>query len=131
MDLRTHLKTELERRQRRNPRYSLRGYARSLGVHHTTLSRIFGSHRRLTPRSIRHLGQKLGLSARQIAEVCIKENCALILRVASDKRFRADARWIAMVTGIAIDDVEVALHRLLHERRITMKSRAAWTAGEH
>lgn len=129
MDLRTHLRTELRLRQRRNPRYSLRGFARSLGIHHSTLSRIFDSRRRLTPRRIQLLGERLGLTTNQITEACMVENCASILRVVGDRRFRANSRWIAMMTGIPIDEVNVALHRLLYERRLTMGSRAVWTAG--
>jgi transcriptional regulator with XRE-family HTH domain len=130
MDLRTRLRTELDLRQHTNPRYSLRAFARSLGTHHSTLSRIIESRRRLTPRSIRSLCEALGLTPRQISDACLAENCALILRVVGDQRFRADSRWIAMMTGIPIDEVNVALHRLLYERRLTMNSRAAWTAGD-
>ena len=130
MDLRTHIRAELEERRRRNPRYSLRGFALSLGTHHSTLSRIFDQKRRLTPRSIHRFGERLGLSPRQINDACLAENCASILRVVGGRRFRADSRWIAMMTGIPIDEVNIALHRLLYERRLTMKSRAAWTAGD-
>jgi hypothetical protein len=130
MDLRTHLRMELDLRQRRNPRYSLRGFARSLGVHHSTLSRIFDSRRRLTPRRIHVLGERLGLTPYEMTEACLIENCASILRVVGDRRFRADSRWIAMMTGISVDEVNVALHRLLSDHRLTMSSRAAWTAGD-
>ena len=130
MDLRTHLRTELQRRQRRNPRYSLRAFALSLGTHHSTLSRAFDRNRRLTAQSIHRLGERLGLTQRQIGDACLAENCALILRVVGDRRFRADSRWIATMTGISVDDVNIALHWLLYERRLTMKSPAAWTAGD-
>ena len=129
MDLRTILSAELKKRQQRNPRYSIRAFANSLDTHHSTLTRILRSDRRLTPRSIRTLGTRLKMTPAEISEACREENCSLILRTVSDPRFRADSRWIATMTGISIDQVNVALHWLLHERRMVMTSRAAWSAG--
>ena len=63
MDLRHTLHAELARRQQTNPRYSLRAYARALGTHHGTLSRLLRRHRRLTPRSAARICARLGLPA--------------------------------------------------------------------
>lgn len=46
MDLRQTLTAELGQRQRRNPRYSLRAFARDLGTDHVTLSQA------LIPKSV-------------------------------------------------------------------------------
>jgi hypothetical protein len=57
------------------------------------------------------------------------ENCAAVLSLTSDPRFRADSRWIAMMTSIPLDDVNVALHWLLRLRRLVMRSRTTWNPG--
>jgi hypothetical protein len=129
MDLCELLGTELRRRRERNPRYSLRAFARRLGTHHSTLSALIQRRRRLTPLAARRLGARLGLTPRQITEACLAENGRQILRLLDDPRFRADARWIAMMTGIPLDDVEAALHHLIWSRQLTMRSATRWTGA--
>jgi predicted enzyme related to lactoylglutathione lyase/transcriptional regulator with XRE-family HTH domain len=130
MDMRTILQAEFARRRMRNPRYSLRAFASVLGTHHSTLSQILQSRRRLTPRTIRRFGDRLGLTAGQIRDACVAEHCASIRRVIDDPRFRADSRWIAMMTGISVDDVNVALHWLLYRGDLTMAGAQVWTLSE-
>ena len=129
MDLPALLDTELRRRRARNPRYSLRAFARALGTDHGTLSRIMRRERRLTARTIRRVGARLGLTSAQLERACIAEHCAAILRVVGDPRFRADSRWIATMTGIPIDEVNVALHALLRRRRLAMRTPTTWQTG--
>jgi hypothetical protein len=130
MDMRALIQEELQRRRDRNPRYSLRAFARSLGTHHSTLSQLLHSQRRLTPRAIRHFGTVLKLSPVQIEAACVAENCASIRRLVSDPRFRAESRWIAVMTGIPLDEVNVALHWLLHRRELTMAGPQTWVVTE-
>ena len=127
MDLRRHIAAELKKRQQRNPRYSIRAFARSLATHHSTVTRILRGDRRLTSRSIQFLGSRLKLTAAEIGEACREENCAVILRTVSDPRFRPDSRWLATMTGIPLDEVNVALHWLLYEKRLVMTSHATWS----
>src|SRR3979411_2107609 len=98
MDLAAMLGPELARHRRRNPRFSLRAFARALGTHHSTLSQILHRRRRLTTRTINHLGARLGLSEEAMSEARREESCAAVLSLTSDPRFRADSRWIAMMT---------------------------------
>lgn len=126
MDMRARLAAELHRRRERNYRYSLRAFARSLGTHHSTLSQILQGRRRLTPRSIRLFGTRLGLTPGDVRDACKAEHCAAIRRLARDPRFRADSRWIAMMSGIPLDDVNAALHWLLHRRELVMAAPDYW-----
>jgi hypothetical protein len=126
MDLCALLVAELQQRRRRNPRYSMRAFARRLGTHHTTLSLVMQRRRRLTPRAVRQLGARLGLSPAEVADACLGENARSILRLVADHRFRPDSRWIATMTGITLDEVNRALHWLLHERRLAMESFDRW-----
>jgi transcriptional regulator with XRE-family HTH domain len=128
MDLRSVLANELVRRRQLNHRYSLRAYARALGTHHSTLSRILDGRRRLTMRTIHRLAGRLSLSPAQRAEACITENAATILRLVGQPRFRPNVRWVAVTAGIPIDQVNIALHRLLSERRLVMASPGHWIA---
>lgn len=65
-DFRLLLQSELMRRCRLNPKYSLRAYAKSLGVDSSTLSKILRGKRPLGGISIRRLGDKLNLSPAEI-----------------------------------------------------------------
>jgi hypothetical protein len=129
MDMRALLECELRQRKERNPRYSLRAFALSLRTHHSTLSQILQGRRRLTPRSIRQFGPLIGLTPAQIREACLSEHCASIRRLVDDSRFRADSRWIAAMAGIPLDDVNIALHRLLYRGDLVMTDRNTWIGG--
>jgi hypothetical protein len=126
MDLRSLLRDELARHRRVNPRYSLRAFARRLRTHHTTIGRILDGGHRLTASRVTRLGQRLGLSAPQVSHACLHENMSRVEDIASHKAFRADSRWIAMQTGMPLDDVNVALACLLHARRLSMPSTHNW-----
>ena len=128
--MRSILQQEFNRRRTRNPRYSLRAFAAALGTHHSTLSQLLQARRRLTPRTIIRLGKRLGLADGAIRAACLTEHCASIRRLVGDPRFRADSRWIAMMTGIPLDDVNIALHWLLYSGELTMAAPRTWTLSE-
>ena len=120
------LTAELERRRAANSRYSLRSFARDLSVHHSTLSQILRGKRRVTGRSVRAFGRRLRLAAPAIAELCALENESAVLSTLDRPNFQADSRWVASVAGIPLDEVNVALQRLLRKRIVTMTARARW-----
>jgi uncharacterized protein (TIGR02147 family) len=61
-----HLLSEgLTRKQRSNPRYSLRSYARDLDVHPATLSQVLKGKRPLPFKDARKVAHRLGLSPKQ------------------------------------------------------------------
>ena len=68
VDFRSLLQSELVRRTKANPRYSLRAFARVLGVQSGFLSKILLGQRRVTPASVRRFGLKLGLPLPEIEE---------------------------------------------------------------
>ena len=127
MDLRTRLKSEYERRTGRNPRYSLRAFARSLSLHHTTLARLFKGMRHASPPLVNRLGRRLGLTRDELQLMQQREIALRVLAAARSPDFRADCRWIAMKAGVELDDVNRALHLLIHERRLIMSSSTSWT----
>jgi transcriptional regulator with XRE-family HTH domain len=95
--LRVILESELLRRQRANPRYSLRAFARSLGIEHSTLSQFFRCKRTMTWRSIRSLASTMRWTG------------AAVLRLSRRRDFCFDSRAIANRLGVSVDEVNVAL----------------------
>lgn len=126
MRFRDLVATEFERRQRHNPRYSLRGFARLLGIHHATLSRLLGSGRPVKSRTIVMLGPRLGLAPAEIAQIVAAEDAAAVITGIERPTFRPDSRWLASVTGISVDRVNMALDSLLRSRRLQMRSAKQW-----
>ena len=129
MTLRTQLEREFGRRTLRNPRYSLRAFARFLSLHHTTLVRLMNGSRSPSRAMLESLGKRLQLTPNEIRVAQQHEDVNRILAAARSPAFRADSRWLAMKTGIDLDDVNRALHQVIHDGRLVMASRQAWTVA--
>jgi uncharacterized protein (TIGR02147 family) len=155
-DFRRLLCAELARRCAGNPRYSLRAFAKGLGVDHATLSQLLRGRRTLTEAMIRRLARRLKLddaaiqdhiAAAQRAEGAPREPGSLrevrqltadaaslmqqwqhfaILELTRLDSFRPDSRWIARVLGIGIDDVNIALQQLIRLNLLEMVSPTRW-----
>jgi transcriptional regulator with XRE-family HTH domain len=149
------LQAELARRCSNNPHYSLRAFAKYLGLDHSTLSQLLRGKRRLTARSIQKFGARLGMDAETIAihiareeqpepagdEALVREVRELardtasliadwqhyaILELVHLHDFRPDSRWIARVLGISVDEVNVSLQRLLRLGLLEMAAPDRW-----
>jgi len=138
---RDKLEEEFAARRARNPRYSMRAFAAFLGADHSSLAQIFRGTRRVPAGSIRTWAKVLGLSAEEAAVYIAAEHVpdaetarrqhqlrhwtaeALsiisdrahweIVRQAGEAGACPDTRAIAQRAGIPIDDVNVAVARLL------------------
>jgi uncharacterized protein (TIGR02147 family) len=150
------LQAELARRCSNNPHYSLRAFAKFLGFDHSTLSQLLRGKRRLTARAVRKFATRLGLNAdetatliareeqlpadagdeeveRQVRELAIDTASLIadwhhyaILELVHVKDFRPDSRWIGRVLGIPVDEVNVALQRLLRLGLLEMAAPDRW-----
>lgn len=67
IDFRVFLKDELARRCQKNPAYSLRAFARTLGTDPGTLSKILAHKRAVGPITIERYGKRLDLGPSEIA----------------------------------------------------------------
>jgi uncharacterized protein (TIGR02147 family) len=153
---RLFLHAELGRRCARNPQYSLRAFAKFLGIDHATLSQLLRRKRALTARAILKMGTRLGLdrpaidrySADEASMAEFAEDEAVLHEVqqlASDtatiiadwyhfaileltrlRDFKTDSRWIARVLGITADEVNIALTRLTRLGLLEMVARDRW-----
>jgi hypothetical protein len=145
------LEAELERRCARNGSYSLRTFAKYLGVDHSTLSQWLRGKRRLTPRSIERLGRKLGLTREAINVYVARErhhgaagirtrvshasnrigpalswhDCAL-LELTRLRAFRPNSVWISSMLDISVDEVNIALARLARLGLLEMTEHDRW-----
>lgn len=134
LDFRLFLQQELARRCARNPQYSLRAFANFLGIDHSTLSQLLRGRRGFSKTVIQRLSIRLGLDAetraRFVPQPARTESAApklteetarlladwqhhAILELLHLDTFRPDSRWIARVLGIPVDEVNIAVQRLL------------------
>ena len=154
LGFRDKLEQEFEGRRSRNPRYSLRAFAAFLETDHSTLSQILRGSRRVPGRRIRAWGSKLGLSPEEttvyIAAEHVPDSAAArrqtqlrhwtaealsivtepvhweIVRLSRTPEFRADCRWIARQAGVDVDQVNLALSRLLRLGLLEAREHGAW-----
>jgi hypothetical protein len=127
MELRDRLRAEFARRVERNPRYSQRAFARFLSLHHTTLMRVLDGSRGLSPWMVHRVCERIGCSPVEVRDSRLAEDARKVLHLASAPDFRPDCRWIAMKSGVDLDNVNRALHLLIYERRLVMSSPTKWT----
>lgn len=59
----------------------------------------------------------------------LAESDSAVLATVDREVFKPDSRWIAMATGLSVDVVNEALHRLLRTGKLFMESTAKWTAN--
>jgi adenosyl cobinamide kinase/adenosyl cobinamide phosphate guanylyltransferase len=166
MRFRERLLLEFDSRRSKNPRYSARSWAVFLNTDHSTLSQILRGSRRVPVSCLRAWAKKLKIGAEETAAYIAAEHVpdtqtaqrqhqlrqwtaeamALtaepvhwrILQLCSNPEFRPDCRWIAERIAASVDEVNLAVSRLLRLRLIQV-SHAVWkdttgprclTAGE-
>jgi uncharacterized protein (TIGR02147 family) len=147
------LHAELARRCAANPRYSLRAFAKYLGIDHSTLSQLFRGKRQFTAAHIRKACVRLGFNAfdietwqhlesqgpatesvsqeikqlsDDIASVMNDINHYAILELTRLEGFQADSRWIARMLGITTDEVNITVQCLLRLQLLEMVSPTRW-----
>ena len=113
-------------RQRRNPRYSMRAFARAIGVGHTVVSRILAGKHRVTPRIIRDVARGLGMSEDETRGFLQAECERLIVTCAAAPGFRADCRWLACRSGLSLDDVNRTLFTLISTGQVRLVAADEW-----
>jgi len=149
------LRERLRAAKSRNSRFSLRAYAKRLGVDHSTLSQVLRGRRGLSKRDLETAGKRLGLSEQIIREyahgakrpevhkaaqkhmrsyqldldtfqLLSAWHHYAILELVHIHGFKADSRWIASTLGIPVEEVNVALQRLLRLGLLEMTGRDRW-----
>lgn len=138
---RSRLQRGWEERRHNNPRYSLRAFAAFLGGDHSTVSQVLRGTRRATASQIRSWGRKLDMGREEAAAFIATEHLPddsraererhlrhwsaeamqivadrthwEIVRLSRGEGFRLDCRSLAQQISVSVDDVNMALSRLL------------------
>ncbi len=134
--LKAALRKELVHRCQKNPRYSLRSFARSLGVDPAALSQILNDKRPLTDKMTLRIGAALGLQSDQVSRLLPskEKNSKLdrkyqnldaetwamiadwyhyaILELTYLKGFSTSPAWISRKLGITPLTAKIAVERL-------------------
>lgn len=143
-DFRLYLQLEFSARRKKNESYSLRQFARKLGVSPSALSAMFSGKRPISDKMRERLGLKLGLhprdlqkfdvqphgnrkvtakkesrdSFRQISidafQVISEPHHYALLELMKTQSFHWDNKWIAKRLGLSSVDVRAAIERLEH-----------------
>ena len=139
------LKQELADRKAKNPSYSLRAFARDLGIGATSLSDVLAEKRVLSKTNIHKISERLELSPLQkeqlfqtssrtldwenVERLELKEDTfrliadwhyLAILNLAKTKNCRAEAQWLAQRLGISQVEAQTALDRLLRLKLVSV-----------
>jgi len=127
---RVYLQSEFTTRRARNPRYSLRAFAKGLNVDHSSLSQWMRGARPISARTIDALGRRLKLNSKQVRLFIEHRGAAspdlAILDLIRRADFKPDSRWIAGELRLDTDAVNVAIQRLLRLELLRMPSPHQW-----
>ena len=131
--------SEFEKRRKKNPAYSLRAFARDVGISKTSLGDVINGHRKLSQQNINILGERLGLNETQVGalksdlqsvsvmrDVIEGDELKLIedwhylaiLSLAKIKDARCSAEWISERLGIPLEMATISLNELLERKLI-------------
>jgi uncharacterized protein (TIGR02147 family) len=106
-EFRIFLQQELEKRCKKNPKYSLRTFARFLGTDSSSLSKILSAKREFSRKNLEKFAQKLGLSPTEIRAYLVNETLSAAdskgkrqgasvadNRILSEDQFRVLSDWL-------------------------------------
>ncbi len=149
-DFRIFLQRELVARCKRNPRYSLRAFARTLSCDVSSLSKILRGRRPLGKRLATRFGLRLGLPPAELQRMLrttsarSPENSAYrelpvdqfevisdwyhfaILELMELPAFRPNARWIARRLGLTASEANSAIERLQRVGLLAIDTDGRW-----
>lgn len=158
-DFKIFLEQEFARRAEKNPKYSLRAFARHLGVDSAFLSKILRGKRQITYSTITRFSQKLHLSheetqsflespvhkSSRASNVWKKNNFVgvdpdkfkvisdwyhyAILELLNVDNFVPDTQWIATNLGITFAEAHAAIERLKRLELILVLPTGEWRCG--
>lgn len=132
--IKTELRKEFVRRYKKNPAYSIRSFAKHLGVDQSMLSKVMNGHKQPSVNIIEKIAPKLGIMPSQMPyilqanvrpsspdywqladdEVSLLSNWShfAILELIKTKDFRLEKKYIARRLGLHSEEVADALNRL-------------------
>jgi transcriptional regulator with XRE-family HTH domain len=129
------LQKQFTERCRRNPRYSLRAFAKALEMDASTLSQVLSGKRKISKNIIKAICDKLSASPKEMGffGLSSRANGAevdyfqvnmdtfsvisdwyhyAILELTFTSEFKSDAKWIAKKLSITVEEAKAAIERL-------------------
>ena len=150
---REYLQNELAKRAKKNPRFSIRAFARVLKIEPSSLAQILGGKRTLTRAMCLRLSDSLGLSPTKLNSL-LKQSAAInpstpsfsgfkriqedafrviadwhyyaILELTRLDSFKSDINWIARALGVSTAETSAAVERLKRLGYLKVDSRGRW-----
>jgi uncharacterized protein (TIGR02147 family) len=144
LEFKNYLRSELIRRCKKNPKYSIRAFAKALEMDASTLAKILNGKRPIGKKATEKITQKLGLSPAEASsylknDLNESEEAAYdrmnldlfdiisdwhhfaILELMTIDSFQPDAKWISRALGISLSEVKEALDRLVRCHMLEIK----------
>ncbi len=103
-DFRLYLQKELIKRCATNPKYSVRAFAKYLGIENSALSKILGKKRKLTAYTIHKLGERLSLGPLEMQKFVSFHASYDSQNIFKPRKSNAHSIQVAMDTFAAISD---------------------------
>ncbi|MCB0364632.1 MAG: TIGR02147 family protein [Bdellovibrionaceae bacterium] len=142
ISVRDGLKEDFEKRKLRNPAYSLRAFARDLGLDHASLSQILSGKRRISKANFEKIAQALHLTDDQVKQLKHEVDLGLesystlddqliarknrwyldaICELTRLEDFEPSVPWVAQALGLSESEVQEAVDLLtaLGELRVS------------
>jgi uncharacterized protein (TIGR02147 family) len=140
---RQYLQSELVRRCQRNPRYSIRAFAKALGMDASTLAKILNGKRKLGQKAILAMSAKLDIQPSLMSEILGLNNkyqqleqilfdvlsdwqYMAILELMTVDSFQADPRWISRALGISLSESKSYIQKLLDVGMLKIDESGKW-----
>jgi uncharacterized protein (TIGR02147 family) len=122
------LKAELDKRLQKNPHYSMRAFAQSLGLNIGTLSGLLSGKRPLTPKTAIKLCQRLGVSPVETEAILkvVQKQKPLVLRGEVPRRLELDEESFRAIS----DWQHYAILQLVRTREYTKEKGVKWFAKQ-
>ena len=147
-NFRNYLKKELKERQRRNPRYSLRSFARQLNMDASTLSKMMNARLSIGPIVMKKMAKQLGISATEL-QLFSKEHALAsdylfqaidlqsfesisewyhqaILELMTIEGFQGTPEWISGQLNISIREAKKSIQALQNLKLIAIQEDGSW-----
>jgi len=146
------LKQELSERCRKNPAYSLRSFAKKIGISHSALSQILSGKRTITTKTRVKISEALELSPDQIIQYQIRDISFeehfdqlnidhfeiqsdtihdAILELTHLCCFQPKPTWIAKVLEVNVHQVHAAVDRLVRTKLLKIEKSGKWKDQSH
>jgi plasmid maintenance system antidote protein VapI len=116
-DFRSFLQDELDKRCKKNPRFSLRAFARTLEVEPSALSKILHGKRALTPKMLMRMASQLGLPEQEIERFTSKQassrNSDSYRDLKDSAKFRVHKKMKLAIASELLKEAELLLEKFL------------------